>query len=167
MKKATLLLALPLLLALSSCAEKEDALLGVWTIPEIGLGTLKDEYEGTLTVSLSDEENGNLCHWNGKHYLLELKLTDQEGAPLETSIHGFSNGNMEGVLSIGEDMYRTGLALLALSGVDVLAFMGSTVGSDPLLSFTKGGAAIHVTPAESISHPWKQTSGSSSSTSSN
>ena len=142
MKKAAFLVPLLLSLSLASCVEKPDILLGTWTIPESGIGTMKDEFEGTLKVSLSDEENGNFLSWNGSHYLLELSLVDQGGNPLSCSLDGFLSGTMQGLLTIGESRYRTSVALLTYNGVDALSFMGPSAGAEPLFVFTKGGVPV-------------------------
>ena len=142
MKKAAFLVPLLLSLSLVSCVEKSDILLGTWTIPESGIGTMKDEFEGTLKVSLSDEENGNFLSWNGSYYLLELSLFDQGGGPLSCSLDGFTSGTMEGLLAIGESRYRTSIALLTYNGVDALSFMGPSAGAEPLFVFTKGGVPV-------------------------
>lgn len=142
MKKAVFLVPLLLSLSLVSCVEKADILLGTWTIPESGIGTKKDEFEGTLKVAMSDEKNGNFLNWNGTYYLLELSLVDQGGNPLSCSLDGFASGTMEGLLTIGESRYRTSIALLTYNGVDALSFMGPSAGAEPLFVFTKGGVPV-------------------------
>ncbi len=142
MKKAAFLVPLLLSLSLTSCVEKPDILLGTWTIPESGIGTMKDEFEGTLKVSLSDEENGNFLSWNGSYYLLELSLSDQGETPLPCSLDGFLSGTMQGLLTIGESRYRTSVALLTYNGVDALSFIGPSAGAEPLFVFTKGGVPV-------------------------
>lgn len=142
MKKIAFLVPLLLSLSLVSCVEKADILLGTWTIPESGIGTKKDDFEGTLKVAQSDEENGNFLNWNGNYYLLELSLVDQGGNPLACSLDGFLSGTMQGLLTIGESRYRTTIAILTYNGVDALSFMGPSAGSEPLFVFTKGGVAV-------------------------
>ena len=141
-KAAAFLVPLLLSLPLASCVEKGDIFLGTWTIPESGIGTMKDEYEGTLKVTLSDEENGNFLSWNGSYYLLELSLVDQGETALPCSLDGFLSGTMQGLLTIGESRYRTSVALLTYNGVDAISFMGPSAGSEPLFVFTKGGVAV-------------------------
>ena len=82
MKKAASLVPLLLSLSLASCVEKPDILLGTWTIPESGIGTMKDEFEGTLKVTLSDEERTGTSSAGTAPTIFSSFLSSTRGRPL-------------------------------------------------------------------------------------